>query len=153
MLLLLDIDGVMVQAASWKRVELLDDGFYEFTQKAVTGLKEILSKTGASIVITSSHKSTYSVAQWKDIFHKRGIDVDISKLVDNTEHLTRKEEILNWVENNNYYGNFAILDDDKSLHELPAYLKEKVVFTQPIIGLRMEDVSNAISILNTQEYA
>lgn len=153
MKLLLDIDGVMVQAASWKRVELLDDGFYEFMPKAISGLKEIISTTGASIVITSSHKSTYSIVEWKEIFHKRGIDVDIDKLDDNTNHLSRKEEILNWVKNNDYYENYVIIDDDKSLHELPLNIKEKVVFTQPLIGLKMEDVSDAISILNIPEFA
>lgn len=147
MLLMLDIDGVMVQASPWKRVELLNDGFYEFMPRAVDGLRKIISETGASIVLTTSHKSTYSLIEWEAIFKKRGIEADIFKLEDNTDFLSRKEEIMRWVTKNQDYKDFVIVDDDKSLHDLPKEIKEKVVFTQPYVGLKEENVTNAIEIL------
>jgi hypothetical protein len=97
MLILLDIDGVMLSASSWKPVEKLDDGFSNFSPRAVSNLQRIISETGASIILTTSHKSTYSLYQWHNIFKKRGINVSIlGKLDDNTTFLSRKEEILNW---------------------------------------------------------
>ncbi|WP_341903667.1 HAD domain-containing protein [Fluviicola taffensis] len=148
MLLLLDIDGVMVQAASWKKVEIHPDGFYQFLPNAINSLKDIISETGASIVLTTSHKSTYSLEKWEEIFINRGITATIDKLDDNINFLSRKGEILNWLSKNRHVNDFVIIDDDKSLHDLPSNLKEKVVFTQPLIGLNKEGALNAIEILN-----
>ena len=148
MLILLDIDGVMVQAAPWKKVELHPDGFYQFMTKAVNNLKDIIYETGASIVLTTSHKSTYSLENWQEIFRTRGIITKIDKLDDNTDLLSRKDEILNWLSKNREIHDFVIIDDDKSLHDLPDDLKEKVVFTQSLIGLNKESALNAIEILN-----
>lgn len=148
MFILLDIDGVMVQAAPWKKVELHPDGFYQFMPQAVSNLKEIISETGASIVLTTSHKSAYSLEKWQELFRNRGIDTTIDKLDDNPDLLSRKDELLNWFSKNECLDDFVILDDDKSLHDLPGYLKEKVVFTQPLVGLSREVASSAIEILN-----
>ncbi len=72
MLILLDIDGVMLSASSWKPVERLDDGFSSFNPRAVLSLQRIISETGASIVLTTSHKSTYSLTSMaKDFQEKR----------------------------------------------------------------------------------
>lgn len=148
MLLLLDIDGVMVQAAPWKKVELHADGFFQFLPNAISNLKEIISETGASIVLTTSHKSTYSLEKWEELFKTRGIIAKVDKLDDNTDLLSRKEELLNWLSKNKDLDDFVIIDDDKSLHDLPNNIKERIVFTQPLIGLTKEDALNAIEILN-----
>lgn len=146
MLILLDIDGVMVQAASWKRVEILNDGFSSFNARAVSGLQRIISETGASIVLTTSHKYKYDLDQWKDIFATRGINANINRLEDNLTFLNRKEEILRWYSNNNNVEDFVIIDDDKSLNGLPFNLKEKLVQTTPMIGLTEENVEQAFKI-------
>ena len=144
MLILLDIDGVMLSASSWKPVERLDDGFSNFSPRAVSNLQRIISETGASIVLTTSHKSTYSLPQWHKIFKKRGIDVSIvGKLDDNTTFLSRKEEILNWQLKNKGINNYVIIDDDKSLNGLPINIKEKVVLTSPMVGLTNNDALSA----------
>lgn len=148
MLLLLDIDGVMVQAASWKKVEFHPDGFFQFLPHAINNLREIISETGASIVLTSSHKSTYSLQEWENIFHNRGIAAQIGKLDDNLHSWSRKDEILNWIHQNPQVDDFVILDDDSSLQELPKAIKEKVIFTKPLIGLNKENAADAIEILN-----
>ncbi|MNJ88819.1 hypothetical protein D3C87_63760 [compost metagenome] len=148
MFILLDIDGVMVQAASWKKVEIHPDGFYQFMPQAVSNLKDIISETGASIVLTTSHKSTYSLEKWEELFSNRGIRVKIDKLDDNKDLLSRKDELLNWISKNEHVHDFVIIDDDTSLHDLPGHIKEKVVFTQSLIGLNKEGTSKAIEILN-----
>jgi len=149
MFILLDIDGVMVQAAPWKKVELHPDGFFQFLPNAISNLNEIISETGASILLTTSHKSTYSLEKWEELFRNRGIHVKVDRLDDNTDLLSRKDEILNWFSKTEHRNDFVIIDDDKSLHDLPDHLKEKVVFTQSLIGLNKEAALNAIEILNS----
>ncbi len=153
MLILLDIDGVMLSASSWKPVEKLDDGFSNFSPRAVSNLQRIISETGASIVLTTSHKSTYSLHQWHNIFKKRGINVSIvGKLDDNTTFLSRKEEILNWQFKNKGINDYVIIDDDKSLNGLPSNIKEKVVLTSPMVGLTNDDALSAIETLKKSEF-
>ena len=152
MLILLDIDGVMLSASCWKPVERLDDGFSNFSPRAVSSLQRIISETGASIVLTTSHKSTYSLPQWHKIFKKRGIHVSIvGKLDDNTTFLSRKEEILNWQLKNKGINDYVIIDDDKSLNGLPINIKEKVVLTSPMVGLTNDDALSAIETLRKSE--
>ena len=64
MIILLDIDGVMVPASSWKTPEFLNDGFPNFSPRAINSLNKIISKTNASILLTTSHKSKYPIASW-----------------------------------------------------------------------------------------
>lgn len=152
MLILLEIDGVMLSASSWKPVERLDDGFSSFNPRAVSSLQRIISDTGASIVLTTSHKSTYSLPQWRKIFKKRGIAVSIiGKLEDNNTFLSRKEEILNWQLKNKNISDYVILDDDKSLNGLPSNIKDKLVLTSSMVGLTDEDASSAIKALRKAE--
>jgi hypothetical protein len=147
MLILLDIDGVMVPAASWKPTPILDDGFPAFSHKSVANLNRILTETGASIVLTTSHKSSFSITEWQSIFKNRGLNVTIQKLDDNIFNLSRKDEILNWIDNKWSNENFVIIDDDKSLNGLPVELKEKLVLTRGLVGLDEDDTNSAISAL------
>lgn len=136
MLILLDIDGVMVPANSWRKPEILEDGFPGFSSKAVQALDRIVSVTSADIVLTTSHKYNYSLQQWKDIFNRRGISLNsIDRLPENTNHLTRKDEILNWFNTNKINKDFLIVDDDKSLNGLPDFLKSKLIQTSASVGL------------------
>lgn len=96
MLILLDIDGVMVPANSWKRPEFLADGFPVFNSNSAKALQKIISETGASLLLTTSHKSKYNISQWRNIFKSRGIDAKhIDSLSSDSLQTTRIEEILN----------------------------------------------------------
>ncbi|MCW3084577.1 MAG: hypothetical protein JWP12_1943 [Bacteroidetes bacterium] len=147
MLIFLDIDGVMIPAASWKPTPNLDDDFPQFSMKAVSNLNQILIETNASIVLTTSHKSRFSTSEWESIFKARGIDVKIQKLDDNLNNLDRKGEILNWIDKNWNYEKFVIIDDDKNLNGLPTEIKEKLVLTKSLVGINEEDASSAIDML------
>ena len=63
MLIFLDIDGVMVPAKGWERPELLDDGFPVFSSRATRVLQNIISD-GTTVMLTTSHKSTYTIDEW-----------------------------------------------------------------------------------------
>jgi HAD domain in Swiss Army Knife RNA repair proteins len=146
MLLFLDIDGVMVPAKGWKKPELLSDGFAAFSGKAVSVLQNLISKN-TTVVLTSSHKSNYSVDEWKNIFRKRGIYIEKIRLLDkNINNLGRKDEIERWFRLNNTHEDFIIIDDDKSLNSLPEYLKRNLILTSPLVGLTNEHLVQANNI-------
>src|SRR6185437_3046142 len=100
MLILLDIDGVLVPANSWKQPEFLDDGFPVFNLRAVKALQRILSETDASVLLTTSHKTRYDIPQWENLLKTRGIKPKkIHRLASDSLQISRKEEILDWYEN------------------------------------------------------
>ncbi|KLT71177.1 HAD domain-containing protein [Flavobacterium sp. ABG] len=148
MLIFLDIDGVMAPANSWKRPEFLSDGFPAFSHRATQALQRIISETSADIVLTTSHKSNYSVEEWKNIFAIRKLKTNkITRLTENTNHSSRKEEILNWFNSNTVFEDFIIIDDDKSLNSLPELLKMNLIQTSAAVGLTDEIASEALALL------
>jgi 16S rRNA C1402 (ribose-2'-O) methylase RsmI len=154
MLILLDIDGVMVVANSWKSPEFLNDGFPAFSSKAVDALQKIISETSADIVLTTSHKSKYSLEDWKDIFCLRNINVkNIDRLPENTNFLSRKNEIMNWINTSKDFTEFIIIDDDKSLNALPDFIKKKFIQTNSSLGLTNELANQALQIIKEEKYS
>ena len=101
MLIFLDIDGVMVPAKSWKSPELMNDGFPAFSNKSVAVLQKLISDD-VTVIFTTSHKSNYTIEEWKNIFKSRNIDASkIKSLPQNIKNLSRKDEVLNWFNLNN----------------------------------------------------
>jgi len=148
MLIFLDIDGVMVPAKSWKSPELLHDGFPAFSSRAIHTLQRFISED-VTIMLTTSHKSTFSIEEWRSIFKNRGIDIKkIEALPENQHNVSRREEIENWFNMHNRGEHFVIIDDDKSLNDLPGFLKEHLIGTSPLIGLVEEHFEKFRSIPN-----
>ena len=147
MLIFLDIDGVMVPAKSWKSPELMNDGFPAFSNKSVAVLQKLIS-SDVTIMLTTSHKSNHTLEEWKNIFKNRNIDANkIKSLLENIKNLSRKDEVLNWFNLNNVNEPFLIIDDDKSLNDLPDYLKKNLVQTSAQIGLNDNHIEIISAIL------
>lgn len=148
MLLFLDIDGVMVPAKGWKSPELLNDGFPAFSSRATLVLQNLISEE-VTVILTTSHKSKFSMGEWKNIFRNRGIHIKkIKTLPENFNNLSRKDEIVNWFKANNVNEDFVIIDDDNFLNELPDFLKEHLIQTSPYVGLTEEHSEAIKSILH-----
>lgn len=148
MLIFLDIDGVMVPAKSWKRPGILEDGFPEFSPKAIEALTKIISKSSADFVLTTSHKSKYSLSEWKAIFERRNINANsIMRLPENIDFLSRKDELLLWFKNHSISGDFIIIDDDKSLNSLPDHLKARLILTSASVGLTDYQAVEALRVI------
>ncbi len=147
MLIFLDIDGVMVPAKSWTSPELLNDGFPAFSSKSVHALQGLISGD-TTVILTTSHKSRFTIEEWKSIFEKRGLQVgQLKSLGDNNNNLSRKDEVLNWINLNNIHEEFVIIDDDKSLNDLPSFLKDNLILTSPLIGLTDLHLAEINSVL------
>ena len=138
----------MVPAKGWKSPEILDDGFPAFSVKATRTLQHLISED-VTVMLTTSHKATFSIEEWKNIFRNRGSDVaNIKSLPNNINNLSRKDEIVNWFKTNDVGEDFILIDDDKSLNELPDFLKGNLVQTSPYIGLTEEHLEVLQSILH-----
>jgi hypothetical protein len=156
MLILLDIDGVLVPANSWRKPEFMEDGFPMFNSRSVKALQRILSETNASVLLTTSHKTKYKVAQWKVLLKSRGINpAKVHRLTTNSLQTSRKDEILQWYTNKHIpEEEFVIIDDDKMLNSLPENIKHNLVLTSSSVGLTDDLADEAISILqnNVHKY-
>ena len=147
MLLFLDIDGVLVPAKGWKTPELLGDGFAAFSKSSTTVLQRLITRD-VTVMLTTSHKSRYSLEEWKDIFKNRGINIEnIQSLPASREFISRKQELINWFKLNQVDSNFVIIDDDKSLQDLPVSLKANLVQPSPTVGLNETHLELINSIL------
>lgn len=150
MFVFLDIDGVLVPAKSWENPQLLNDGFPAFSNKAVDVLQQLISDD-VTVILTTSHKSRFSLETWKKIFNTRGVTIHkMDKLDDSGPGVSRKDEILNWFTLNRLTEDFIIIDDDKSLNDLPPYLKENLILTSSMVGLTAEHRDKIASLLNKQ---
>ena len=152
MLVFLDIDGVMAPVKSWQRPDILEDGFVDFSSKAVSVLQDVLAQNpNSTIILTTSHKSRFSLSQWKIIFERRGLNVNkLESLNDNTDFQSRKIEILNWFDSNDIHEDFIIIDDDKSLNDLPTFYKDRLILTSSLVGLNESHRADIQDIVNTQ---
>ncbi len=146
MILLLDIDGVLEISPSWKKPEFLEDNFYKFNEQAQKNLIEIIDKINPEIILTTTHRINYNLTEWNQIFKLRGINVDkISKINDAkkaTDLKKRNIEIEEWFLKNST-AEFLILDDDKSLNELPNNLKNRWIQIDSMFGIT-ESIKNQI---------
>lgn len=150
MAILLDIDGVMVKAKPWSPPPLMVDGFAIFDSISISALNDIITKSKSGIILTTSHKYSYTLEEWHEILERRGIIVySLERLPKNVNKLSRSEEIQNWFALNNKIENFVILDDDKSLNNLPKVLKDRLVLTKPLIGLNTSHIFDSLRILET----
>jgi hypothetical protein len=154
-IILLDIDGVLVTTPSWKAAELLDDGFLKFNERASGNLARIVEETKADIVLTTTHRISYSIEEWKVLLNARGIYPNFISKLNNVTTLTgmasRAIEIKEWIDNYAMNRKFVIIDDDLSINDLPGSIKEKCVLTKPLIGLDDEATQKVLNILRGME--
>ena len=135
----LDIDGVMVHANPHKLVEMEEDGFYKFRPTAISILNSI---SNAEIILSTSHRFRFSINEWIEIFRNRGIQFNSLSIIEiePSIKISRREEIEEWINKNQYDCNdLLIIDDDKSLNELPIHLKNRLILTNSYIGLNNMD--------------
>lgn len=151
MILFLDIDGVLRPTNSYIGK---DEYGQLFIDSCVDALKYLIDKTGGKIVISSTWKSSGLIIM-KEIWEKRGlpgeviditpneVDVVESGMAEFYDMVDRGMEIDQWLKNNNYSGEYIIIDDvtDFTEEQLKRYIK-----TDSKIGLTITDVDNYLKI-------
>ncbi|WP_347343829.1 HAD domain-containing protein [Mucilaginibacter sp. JRF] len=102
MKIFLDIDGVMVHANPQKQLDFEEDGFYRFSELSVHILQSFIDPLNDELILSTTHRFRYSIAEWKNIFNVRGIfvnEVSIVNLPVNPKY-SRKNEIMDWISMN-----------------------------------------------------
>ena len=154
MKILLDFDGVMVTTPTWQTVEHLDDGFMKFNDFCAENLAEILAVTQADIVLTTTHRIHYDNKTWRQLLQNRGLFTNKVSKVNQAKNFTdlsiRCDEVVEWV-NANPNENYVIIDDDKSLRELPSNIKNRWIETAFHQGLTAAGKQQALNILLTSQ--
>lgn len=149
--ILLDIDGVMVITPTWRQPDFLADGFMAFDSQCANRLATLVTQTQADIVLTSTHRIHYDEKTWQTLLANRGIIThNVSKVNQVTRFVdfkSRDIEITDWV-NHHPTEKFIIIDDDKSLRNLPDSIKDVWVETQFLTGFNDTAFNTAQQIIN-----
>ncbi len=151
----LDFDGVL-NSEKWRRnPDLYLSSFIEPAKMDL--LKQIVSKTDAKIVLTSSwrkfwqfnKKYTDKIGEYIDeIFESSGLNI-YSKTSD-IDFFERDKEIDFWFRDNYRLKieSFCVLDDVEQLYKNNKFIKDHLILTNQDEGLSENDVSKAINMLN-----
>lgn len=159
----LDIDGVLNTKEWYSKMTNdtpKDEYGYAFDPVAVANLDNIIKKTGAVIVISSSWKF-YGVTKLKKMWKLRNLPGEIIDITPNTISddillnanldemklgVCRGNEIKEWLsKHKSEISNYVIIDDyDDLLPEQEDY----TVLTNSLIGITEFDAEKAIKILN-----
>lgn len=125
----LDIDGVLNSQTYYEsrryKEKTMDQGRFEYDLEEIDGntilyLNDLIEKTKADIVISSTWRSRYSVEEFQKFFECKGFK---GKVIGKTPRLgsdcVRGNEILKWIKDNekdyHAYSNYVIFDDDSDM--------------------------------------
>ena len=146
----LDFDGVLNTEQYQAELRLAgkptaDEYGPLFAPKAVARLGEIIEKTNAKIIITSSWRYIHDQQALNEMWEKRGLPGNIYGILSSDyPEESRGKEITAYLahETNTPY---IILDD---LDEFLPEQKEAFIEVNPVTGISQNDVNKAIEILN-----
>lgn len=141
----LDLDGVMITGSYQKRSTQFEG--YRFTPSCVDNLKQMMEKTGAKIVVTSTYRMA-GFEYLRKMFEANGLTEGLIGQTPVIEYSIRGEEIRQYIEESHFdpsnaVEQFVILDDHDDMGELLPYL----VQTHWVSGLDEEAKEKAIDML------
>ena len=152
-IIFLDYDGVVNNAIWHKNVSGDLDCFYNFPKdnavnnyQAICWLNHLYEQYPYDIVVCSSWREDKN---YKECLYNAGLNKDI-KILGCTDIINgqRDDEIYAWLVNNDFKGNFAILDDDEYYYELNKYsLKDHLVLCNQYYGFLEPEYNKARRIL------
>ena len=148
MIIFLDIDGVLNNIINYQ--------WQTETQpliltKLMHLLNNLVSRTHAKLVISSSWRyqiisGATTIRGFEYLLKSHGF---IGSVIDYTcsdeERTTRGQQIKKWLDDNNYFGRYVILDDHDD--DLELYHPDNTIITDGSVGLTEADVEAAINIL------
>lgn len=108
MIIFLDIDGVLVHVGHNPSNRVLRE---DMDPACVAVLNRLVRETGAKIVISS----TWRLLEPLEDLRKKLVDEAgvVAEIIDVTPMIiNRGDEILKWIQDNNYIGDYLVVDDD-----------------------------------------
>lgn len=159
----LDIDGVFNSTDYCNSIEYLTEtaGMSDaqimlimhhthLDPKAIKLFDELVEKSGATVILSSTWRARYSVDEMNEMLKGRGAKFQISEATPVlfgklSSRIPRGKEIAHFLKLlEKQPESFVILDD----HDDMLHLKPQLIQTNPRHGLTPEDVEKALKILN-----
>lgn len=154
--LFLDFDGVL-NSESWMLAHPQANFLRALDRSAVALLAEIVSRTQARIVVSSSWRRMYSLNALREVLVEGGLPtsceiVGVTPTLDRSpdgDKFVRGDEIQHWLdeasrgEQTDKVELFAILDDDDDM----AHLRHRLVRTDFKVGLDRAAVERVVALL------
>lgn len=150
-IIFLDFDGV-VETIYWDKDE---KGVYCYNvhkhnheelnnKQAIGWLNELYARVPYDVVITSTWRMGMSVAKLQHLLIISGFNPDI-KVIGKTPVLfqDRGMEIQKWMDENNYKGQFIIVDDDADMN----HLLPQLIQCDTYVGFSLHDFQKALQLL------
>ena len=145
--LILDLDGVLITTPLWKTDEIDLDGYSSFNKECVSNLNELLASAEFEMWLSSTRRTQKTIDEFNRIFEFRNIKQPIFGFLPEYEGCkSRKEEIEKFIAKEKL-SSYLIIDDDKSLTELPQDMAGKLVLTELMKGFNKEKLTEAIEKL------
>jgi hypothetical protein len=160
-IIFLDVDGVLNHEAFYsKRQEEGIENYpsyplCEIDYKCVEVLNEIISKTGAKVVVSSTWRHGRTVEELQSILDQSGFKGEIIDKTPSFDHdeCVRGNEIRKWIQNNfdllgadvHHFENYVIFDDD---NDMLYSQKDNFLQVDRWVGLTYFMAARAIRILN-----
>ena len=115
--------------------------------KCVQYLNEILEKSDAQVVVSSSWRYVHTIPALQKLLEIQGFKgeiIDITPIDVRGKNILRGDEIQAWLHLNlEFTDGFVILDDDTDT----CHLSDHLVRTDKAVGLTAEDAQRALSII------
>lgn len=151
----LDIDGVLYTDKALKLDKETNSPIINFDSKSLLNLYEIVKKTDAKIVISSSrkvHKKNNWFLWLQIIENLKKFEID-KNIIDTTpvlQNQPRWAEIKSWIDSNNGLNieSYVIIDDEWDMWELST----SFVRCSHFIWISEENKDKAIEILSTKDF-
>jgi hypothetical protein len=146
--LFLDIDGVL-NSTRWAQARYEQgyrDGYSKFDPEAVTELQRIVQATDCQIVLSSTWRLLYSLAEIRGRLSDAGFPR--APVVDKTPRGDgiRGEEVRRWREALGHSGPYACLDDDSDF-----FPYQPLVKTSHATGLTKAEADRCIALLRASD--
>jgi len=140
--IILDLDGVLITTPPWRRDEIESDGYSKFNSSAIEKFNMLTDGLDfeCELWLISDRRKGKTLEQLNLIFQNRKINKQLNGLVPVYGHMSRKEELEKFI-NENEFDNFLLIDDDSSLESL----NDKCfwVKTKSLIGFGDEELNES----------
>lgn len=160
-IIFLDIDGVCTSMVETPGSYLNHDvSDYGLSPKCMSNLIQLIRDTNSKIIISSNWRihgtKKHIIDHGNKLYNPIAMLIDeigndIIGLLPKTPVKHKAEALIQWFDENDFDGNFAILDDDleEHIHEVDLYsIKNHFVYTNKKYGLTKDDCLKVKKILN-----
>jgi hypothetical protein len=147
--LFLDFDGVLLNRACWREPLKVKGKAATPNPELVARLAEIVRRTGARIVVSSTWRVGRTADELTDILHAAGLPgservLDVTPYGVDGRHVERGVEIRHWMAQRDDVESFVVLDDDDDRANITRF---RWVLTKFETGLQDEHVELAVRAL------